>query len=228
MAVWSQDDWDELLRRLEVPFPWHEREWWHNKYYKENPLNENDGDRTQRSLRGQAEVPNRRQIFYPSPSSRFSLGGELPVAYFSADFSVNCAETIKKFSNNSSLPFHELHAYLRGETDPIPGQWGYPLCLHLSRKAKILDVTTQDSPFFRLVKRRWGEEQMRSLWTLFRSREDEAKKATQVVAIEAWKHGFDGLAYTSVRAPIDIATPDENLVVFNPEMILEEAEGGDS
>jgi len=169
---------------------WHKREWWHNKYYVDNPPN--DGDVLQRSLRGDSKVPHQRELFYPSPGSRFSLGSEQPVAYFSNDFGVNCCETIDKFRLNSAFPFEEVSEYLSGKGNPKPGSCGHPLNFHLTSNTFVLDVLANANPFLMALCRAGGIASD-DIWKLLQSRTDEEKKATQLVSLEAKRMGFDGI-----------------------------------
>jgi hypothetical protein len=120
MRIWQ---WLKTKSRSEIV--WFQRKWWHDKYYRNNPPN--DGFAVQVPRIGKAEVPYNRQIFYPSPNSRFSLGSKLQVAYFSNDFVINCCETIEQFSSKDNLSWQELSCYLTGEFDPTPGWYGFPL-----------------------------------------------------------------------------------------------------
>jgi hypothetical protein len=207
----SQADWASLLLSTATDTRWHESIWWHNKYYRANGTN--DGRVVQVPRKGGPEVPYHRELFYPSPHSRFSLGAEARVAYFSNDFAVNCCETIEQFSENPELSLEDLLQY--GGGNPTPGWHGYPLNFHLSPTAVVLDLSSNHSLFFRFMDTNTAEH----IWGAVRTRNADAKQDTQLVAKAAAGAGFDGIVYTSVRAPIDAVMPDGNLVVFNKAKI---------
>lgn len=214
----TSDNWSFLRSVSSRDRRWLQVEWWHNKYYRENPPN--DGFAVQRTRRGEPEVPYERKLLYPSESSRFSLASEGPVAYFSNDFAVNCCETIEQFADDQSLSFQELSRYLRGHGNPTPGWYGYPLNFHLVPSAQILDLSVPGAPFFRIVAGCAEPAIATAVFNTITSRDPEDKRATQHISIEARRFGFDGLIYRSVRAPVDIVLPDRNLVVFTAEGVL--------
>lgn len=212
----SSTDWVKLREASTGCCLWHKREWWHNKYYRDNPPN--DGDALQQPRKGNPEVPHLRELFYPSPASRFSLGSKQPVAYFSNDFGINCCETIEQFSANPNLPFKELSEYLSGKGNPTPGWCGHPINYHLVSDTYILDVSANANQFL-LALCRAGEVASDEVWKCFQSRDEEEKKITQLVSIEAKRMGFDGILFASVRAPVDVSMPSKNLVMFKPDKI---------
>jgi hypothetical protein len=172
----------------------------------------------QQPEKGNPEVPYQRELFYPSPASRFSLGSDEPVAYFSIDFGVNCCETIEQFASNPALPFKELSGYLGGQGNPTPGWRGYPLNFHLVSDTCILDVSS-NSNLFLMILSRAGKVASDDIWKVFQSRGEEEKKATQRVSLCAKRVGFDGICYASVRAPVDVSMPTKNLVIFSRDKI---------
>ena len=210
-------DWSSIRERSRQKMAWHKLEWWHNKYYKANAPN--DGNSVQVPRKGEPEIPYSRELFYPSPASRFSLGTSDPVSYFSSDFGVNCCETIEQFSSNPSLRFEELARYLGGEGNPTPGWHGYPLNFHIVEAAVVMDVATDTSPFYRTLSLKIGEPKTKTFRKHLRGRHDSDKNATQCVSTAA--RGFDihGIVYASVRTPVDVSIPRWNLVMFEPEMV---------
>jgi hypothetical protein len=212
----SSVDWENLRVSATGYRLWHRREWWHNKYYRSNPPN--DGDLLQRPRIGKPEVPNLRNLFYPSPNSRFSLGSELPVAYFSNDFGANCCETIEQFSTISNLSFKELSEYLGGKGNPTPDWCGYPLNFHLVSDSLVLDVSINENQFMTVLCNAGGVKSDK-IWQCLQSRDPEEKKETQLISIKAEQMGFDGIVYPSVRVPVDVSMPKLNLVVFNPDKV---------
>jgi hypothetical protein len=207
----SQEDWVSLLLSAATDTRWHELLWWNNKYYRVN--DPNDGRMVQVPRKGNPEAPYHRELFYPSPHSRFSLGIETGVAYFSNDLAVNCCETIEQFSENPELSLEDLLQY--GGGNPTPGWYGYPLNFHLSSSAVVLDLSSNDSLFFRLIDSSIAGDVRKVIET----RNLDAKRSTQLIAQAAASVGFDGIVYTSVRAPIDVVMPDSNLVMFNKAKI---------
>ena len=176
-------DW-ELLRRNSARKDFcYLVEWWHNKYYRENPPN--DGFVAQLPSRGAPEIPYAREIFHPSPTSRFSLGTDDPVAYLSNDFVVNCCETIPEFSSSPSLSFgDEIEPYTRGRMNPTPGWMGFPLNFNLSRDATFLDLSNCNGAFYEQVESCAGAVTRRVIAGLISSREVAEKIATQAATVD--------------------------------------------
>jgi hypothetical protein len=213
----SSSDWDNLREIATGYRMWHRREWWHNKYYRDNPPN--DGNVLQTPQKGEPEIPFYRKLFYPSPNSRFSLGDKLPVAYFSNDFVINCCETIEEFRENSRLSFkEELSKYFNGKGNPTPGWCGYPLNFHLVSDSLILDVSYNANQFMTFLCHA-VDAKSDEIWQCLQSRDPENKKKTQLISIKAEQMGFDGILYPSVRVPVDVSMPEMNLVVFKPDKV---------
>ena len=212
----NSSDWENLREAATGCRLWHRREWWHNKYYRNNPPN--NGGALQQPRTGRPEVPHLRNLFYPSPNSRFSLGSKLPVAYFSNDFGINCCETIEQFSINPNLSFKELSEYLGGKENPTPGWYGYPLNFHLVSNSYVLDVSANTNRFMTVLCRAGGVKSG-EIWKCIQSRDPEEKKGTQLISIKAKEMDFDGILYPSVRVPVNVSMPNMNLVMFRPEKI---------
>jgi hypothetical protein len=194
----------------------HRYEWHHNKYYREDPLS--DGFQLRQGRRGEIEIPYQRKLFYPSPQSRFALG-DLPVAYFSCDFATNCCETIEQFSQEVDLSWSTISAYLQGNDNPTPGWKGYPISIHVKDEALILDASNLNNPFFpELAALVDGTPSL--VMNIFSGRDPSDRLHTQSVSLAAYRNGFDGIVYTSVRAPADVVLPDVNLVMFREHLII--------
>jgi hypothetical protein len=217
LSALNAEDWQWIGNQSKSKILWLQLGWWQNKYYLNN--SPNHGFEIQVPTKGSPEVPYNREIFYPSPQSRFSLGPDLPVAYFSNDFVVNCCETIEEFSLNEALSNEELSPFLEGEVNPTPGRFGYPLKYHLVDNSLILDLSQRSVPLLMKIQEKFGQDGVEVLWRVFQSRLEEEKRSTQLVAIEAQRRGYDGIVYASVRAPIDVWMPDRNLVVFSPQKV---------
>jgi hypothetical protein len=217
LSALNAEDWRWIGNRSKSKILWLQHGWWQNKYYLNNPPNH--GFETQVPAKGSPEVPYNREIFYPSPRSRFSLGPDLPVAYFSNDFVVNCCESIPEFSSNEALSNEELALYFEGKVNPTPAWFGYPLKYHLVDDSLILDLSQRGAPLLMRIQEKFGQEGVEILCRMFQSRLEEEKRSTQLVAIEARQRGFDGIVYPSVRAPIDVMMPDRNLVMFNRQKV---------
>ncbi len=208
-------DWAALLISAAKDIRWKSQIWWHNKYYRANGTN--DGSVRQIPRKGVAEIPYTREIFYPSSDSRFSLGADGNVAYFSNDFAVNCCETIEQFSENPALALEDLLKF--GHGNPTPGWHGYPLNFHLLPTAKVLDLTSSDSLLLQLM----GRDAAGKIWEVITGRDIISKRNTQLIAKAASAAGFDGIVYTSVRAPKDTVMPESNLVMFNKSKVADGA-----
>lgn len=217
MSGLTQDAWDRLRCLSRQQNGWvHGYEWWHNKYYRENLLS--DGFQLRQGTHGEFEVPYRRKLFYPSPQSRFALG-DLPVAYFSCDSGTNCCETIKQFRQDEDLSWSTISAYLQGHGNPTPGWKGYPISICVRNDALILDVSNLSNPFFAAIAA-LSDDTPSLVMNIFLSREPSDQRHTQSVSLTAYRNGFDGIVYRSVRAPDDVVLPDENLVMFRERLII--------
>lgn len=205
-------DWLGLLSRSQHRTKWHKKEWWHNKYYKRQTREEdNDGSKPQVGKRGETEIPHERKIFYPS-NTRFGLG-DIPVAYFSNDFAVNCCETIEQFRDDPNLSFEELSTYLKGEHDPTPDLYGYALAFRIDDTAILLDILGDEIP------------QPNDPLSIVNYRSDEAYAASQILAQRASQEGVDGIVYRSARVPDrfgpGVVLPSANLVMFREDLVYQ-------
>lgn len=207
----SRDAWRNLFVTSASDTRWRKLIWWHNKYYEVNYPN--DGFEIQKPKKGSPEVPYKRALFYPSPTSRFSLGDEISVAYFSNDLAVNFCETIEPFYENPNLTLEVLVEY--GGGNPTPEWYGYPLNFHLTSDAVVLDLSSDRALFFDSV----NPKNAFGIWSVISSRAYDSKRITQKIANAAAIAGFDGIAYRSVRAPVDTVMPETNLVMFNRSAI---------
>lgn len=197
-----------------------QRAWWHNKLYEFNPPN--DGDSEQVVLgTNYREVPYQRELFYPSPKGRFSLGAA-PVAYFSQDVGVNCCEVIEQFRSKEALHFEELRAYLQGDVSVGDDWFGYPTSIRVKRAALIADLSSVNNPLLNEIHagrdpgsvHQFYEETVIA-WNPC------AKLRTQAIARAIAQAGFDGILYRSVRAPSGVALPSRNLVLFSNEYVIQ-------
>jgi hypothetical protein len=133
---------------------------------------------------------------------------------------INYCETIRPFSENEGLTHKEnLSPFLEGKSNPTPGLHGYMLCYHLTDDSLILNLFFGHAPLQTRVGEKFGKEGIEVLWKTITSRKVEERKATQVIAVEARRRGFDGIFYRSVRAPKDVNYSEENLVVFSPDKL---------
>jgi hypothetical protein len=180
-----QADWAGLRLSAAKDARWHQLIWWHNKYYRANDTN--DGSKLQMPRKGVPEIPYERELFYPSPDSRFSLGDKRGVAYFSSDLAVNCCETIEQFSESPELSLKDLLDY--GGGNPTPGWHGYPLNFHLSQSAVVLDLSSEHSLFFDYM----DDDQAQEIWSVIGTRDVDAKRYTQLIARAVDYAGFDGI-----------------------------------
>lgn len=197
------------------------KEWWHNKLYKNNPPN--SGDKEQVVFgRSHVEIPWYRELFYPSPKGRFSLG-QKPVAYFSEDFATNCCEVIEQFREVEALHFSELERYFRAQ-NPVSCEWyGSPQSIKIEPTALVADLSSSDSPLFGELIRlgdlgttRQFFEQVVLSWDV------ASKKTTQELSKKLEAEGFSGVVYKSVRVPVDVVLPAKNLVLFRKEVVVRE------
>lgn len=213
--------WSDLASEARTQNGWgYDFEWWNNKYYLINPPN--DGERPQTDLRGNVEIPYERQLFHPSPRSRFALAND-PVAYFSSDFATNCCETIEQFSRNPALSINDLLLYLRAKTNPLHDRYGYPINVKIALSALILDIANGAISLLEALADHgpWSTrpemcEAVLLAW------EENARLATQAISHAAQAHGFHGIVYASARLPRDAMLPRWNLVMFSSSHIQRE------
>ena len=217
LSTLSAEDWQCNGNQSKSKILWLQYGWWQIKYYWNKPPNH--GFEIQVPVKGSPEVPYKREIFYPSPQSRFNLGPYLPVAYFSNDIVVNCCETIEEFYSNEDLLSKDLSPFLEGKVNPTPGWFGYPLKYHLVDDSHILDLSQRSVPLLTRIQETFGQDRVEDLWRVFQSRLGEEKRSTKLVAIEAHRRGYDGIVYASVRPPKDAWMPDRNLVMFSPQKV---------
>ncbi len=213
--------WEEMDRNSElVSSRLINRTWWNNKYYSRNYENEDGSEGCVEHIdeEGHREVPYERELFWPT-DGRFGLGDK-PVAYFSNDFGVNCCETIEQYRRRE-MAWEDLKVYLSGRIDPTPGLIGYPICVKLSPKIKIFDLTDVSLPFFESLASLSGWSSRESfLEEVIHSRDKSVYPLTQEISMAIYRRGFDGIAYTSVRAPFDVNMPSRNIVVFSRNVVL--------
>lgn len=197
------------------------REWWHNKYYKRrSPDEANNGFTEQEDEWGNIEIPYKREIFYPSPNGRFSLGKGKPVAYFSADFATNCCETVFQFRTNSKLSWdRDLSEYLAGKSDPHPEWTGYPRNYRITDDSQILDISKKSNALLNYLHSCTQPHRLDIFDEVIINRDPTTYPITQKIAIVSKANGFDGIIFKSVRVPKDIILPSKNLVMFNPTKI---------
>ena len=106
-----------------------------------------------------------------------------------------------------------------GDGNPTPGWYGYPLNFQLLPSAVVLDISSIHSAFCELAFPNSELSARENFWNAVISRDADTKVCTQLIALAAAHAGFDGIIYTSVRAPIDVVMPECNLVMFNAEKI---------
>jgi hypothetical protein len=218
LAFVSDELWAEI-RQLSQPISQRLAKfgWFNNKYYKRNMINES-GCFEQVDLQGEKEIPYKREIFRPQ-TARFAIPNQ-PVAYLSNSFSINCSETIPEFRYDDDLSGDKLSKYFDGEFDPTPGWQGYPMKAKISDQALILDLTNQSLPLInQLVESGEWESKQEFLNSTILSRNPEVYRDTQLISIEAFTRGFQGICYQSVRGPKNVWLPNRNLVVFDRSIV---------
>lgn len=195
-----------------------ELEWWHNKCYRLTCASP-DGSITQTTKHGDREIPYGRE-FFRATNARFSLVGS-QVAYFSNDLSVNCCEVIEQFRLTDNLSWEDLHSYLRGRTCPDPELFWYPLSVHLKPGSMVLDLTNQSIAISeRFSKAGNWSSRIEFEESVLLNRDPTVYPLTQKISRAARANGFDAICYRSVRTPVDIRLPDQNLVVFQRSAII--------
>ena len=212
--------WEEARQRTVRRGRWFsEREWWHNKLYEFSSPNR--GYEEQIVLgRKEREIPWFRELFYPSPDGRFGLQ-DLPVAYFSEDFSVTCCEVIEQSRGNRSLEFAELQEYLQGDRHLEGGWYGYPQAVRVEPDAVVADLTSSGNELFTELVRNGDLGTAQGFFDdTILSWDVESRRATQVIAGALFENGFVGALFKSVRAPDGVVLPDRNLVLFNTDFVI--------
>lgn len=220
-----QNDWVLIEKKSLEVLPRLLRLTWHsNKGYVPNPPN--DGFEEQKIFQKDypPEQPYFRDIFQPS-SGRFSLLERKPIAYFSCDIGVCFLETqfFEKGETNSTtkrkdLSFDHWWSFLRGESNPCPDFYGYPLTYRLLPTARIFDITRNSSPFFNSLARGLGKHSSSELFDEIYSKDEKHYPLTQKISEAVYWQGFNGLLYRSVRCDNTNILP-WNLVLFERSIV---------
>jgi hypothetical protein len=206
-SVVDKLDWERILSIS----PPSDAEWWHLKFYTRT--DGNNGLEVQANRYG-TEIPYQRGLFHLS-SGRFSLP-TTPVAYFGSSWMVATIELCFR----GGYTDEELNAYCRGELDPTPSAYGYPICVNsVSNAAKILDLT----PASQLVADLGSEWDGCFYEDVLHSRNKDVYPATQYLASYAYERGFGGILYNSAQVPTwggtTIRFKEQNLVLFDQSCV---------
>ena len=216
----DQEFWENYLKESSQRNKWIiDREWWHNKLYEYNYPNRGYEEQTvHKSIH--REIPWSRDLFFPSPKGRFSLGNQ-PVAYFSQDFLVTCCEVIEQFRENEILQFSDIEAYLQGDIH-LEGNWyGYPQAVRIDSEAVFADMTSEGNPLIHeIITTGSIESESNFFESTIRSWNLEKRRETQAISCMLRKKGFSGVVFKSVRSPSDVVLPEKNLVIFSPKLVI--------
>jgi hypothetical protein len=207
----SDESWRQVHSSSLTNSTWASKEYWNIKFFKNNPPN--DPDAKQEDFHGNWELPYKRNIFYPRSTGRFYMNHK-PIAYVACDWTTASCETIKKFREQCGLSWKDdFEPYIDGLTTPNPEAYGYPITYKLSKEAGILDLCIPDHfiDSFSLDRAIFQD--------FMQSRDESVYECSSQLAEIALSHNFDGIAFKSVRVPIDINLPDTNLVLFNQNVI---------
>ena len=205
--VWSQ------VTKYGSDMSW--RSWWNTRWYTKDGF-EIDGCRPQ-TIRGVAvvEAPYDRSLFGPSGLGRFGLAGK-NVAYFGLVFVTATCETMKIFRDNPSLSGEEILRYISGETPSGENSLGYPSDHVLDKSAKLVDLRQPGNALFAAIAEQgsWDSADTFAESVAY-TRDPSISPQTQVIAAEAFRLGYDGIWYTSVRTPPGVVVGSgECLVLF--------------
>ncbi len=200
---------------------WVGREWWHNKYYHNNPPN--DGTQKQRPLRqnSKPECPYYRKLFYPCPEGRYSLGENYPVAYFAKCCIIGFRETTKLFRDDY-YSMEEMDPYLDGRENSTPGYYAYPLNIKIANETILLDLTQKSNPLIKYINEAGKRFDYSNFSENLTSKDKGICGLTQLLSITAHKEcRIDGIVYKSAQAFKEISGPKQCLVMFNEKKVTE-------
>jgi hypothetical protein len=191
--------------------------WYHYKLYKR--VNTFDPNALQIPItkHNKHEIPNKRKIFHKS-KGRFSLR-DTPVTYLSNEHVTSWEEVINEFRYNKGLNYYKhIIPYLEGRFDPTPNEILHFIKCNISKDAIILDLTRTSNLLIKHFEKNWtrGESFYSSV---IHTENEDIYPATQLIAQEALKYGFDGIVYRSVRTESGARHPDKNLVMFSQSKV---------
>ncbi len=215
----TSNEWKKLRKESENLPDWIFVDHWNNlKWYLRT--DENDPYSFQKPThKGSApEVPASREIFAPNQASRFGLGNCIPVAYLAADSLVATVETVRPFREAKYLSMFagDFSDYLDGQYDPDPRLFGHSRLFFLQKTTVLLDVRFLNSHLCHLLAEKGGWESPQLVFEQVIFNPNAAcYSATQAISETAYRNGFSGILYSSVRRAKDHGTNGACLVLFD-------------
>lgn len=172
----SKQEW-ENLRQKSIPFAkergFYELDWYNLRYVP----------------RAQ-EPPDDRDSFHIS-GGRFAIP-ERKVTYLAAGPHIAMMELKAR---NEEYADSIIDDWAAGRFVPNLDKQGHNLTLRIVGGSAILDLSVPNSPFFKLVDR----NETGFLSGIIGSRDESVYPDTHLISLHAFEHGFDGLAWNSVR-----------------------------
>ncbi len=214
-----EEKWNDFLIEKES---FYSREWWHSKLYLWSV--ENNGFENQKFKKGNSETLNEtpylREFAYIA-NGRFSLNKE-KVAYFASDFPTALFETEPFFRNKPDFTFKDYEGYINPSVKKNPKTYGYPLTRKLKNKTPILDLLSKDCNLLIYLKENGFIENRQEFYEqIIFARDEKIYPLTQLISQYAYQNNIRGIAYKSVRQPVDEnICPGENLILFGEESEL--------
>lgn len=196
----------------------HFQEWWNIKFYKRT--GNEDGSKPQTFIRktGEAiiECPYNRETAFLS-QGRFALTDN-PTSYWASSWLTVICESIPEFREDSNLTDEKIAPYLKGKHDPNKKDYGYNLTQYFKNETPLLNLTDPNTPFFSMIEKYdlWKDANSFFNEVIF-SRDEKAYPLTQAIADLAYKNGYYGIKYKSVRRPHSsiYRDPDDCIALFN-------------
>ncbi|GEM_PF-4427191 len=216
-----EEDWGQLETRFGRRWPnFYQWEWLNLKFYERN--NDSDsGFLPQKIKVGEGvvkEIPYHRKHSHYSSAGRFALE-QHEVSYWARDHAIATCEATPLLRNNESLTNSNFLKCCDGSVNPDPESYGYLTHCTVKPGTPILDLYSENSLFFDLLKQRGLDPNVKFQGSVLFSRDERVYPVTQAIAEIAFKHNFGGLLYKSVRGPMDCNYSDFCLVLFGEGFI---------
>ena len=202
-SIWQEAD--EISRERNNSI--YDSDWIHDKGYLWNEPN--DGSHEQVDKYGNIEVPYERELFYPSPGGRYSLGEDVAVAYFSNEWIINRLETDGEIKNKK-MSYSEYVEYQKIGSRKNK-YYHYLVHRTLMTNSKILNLKSKENPIINWIQKKSSIDGVRIEYDI---------PFTQTIARASYVQGFQGIVYKSIQSLTNMSTPNANLVVFNRDTII--------
>jgi len=214
----TQEQWENLKnQRRTTNSSFREIIWTNGKNYKRDQTQDGFGIQATESGKHE-EIPYKRKFNHES-TGRFALR-KTPVSYWARDFIIACIETTDKFRDDDNLTQSKIDQWLYGKDDPDPKLYGYPIGAKILKHAVILDMSNKESAFYKLLESHQIISDKNTFYdTVIKSRNKSTYPITWAISEISHEKGFDGVYYSSARAPNDVNYNEDCLIVFKESLI---------